>query len=207
MIERWYYELENKFPYIKCHEMIVMPNHFHCILEIIPVGVDLSVGADLGVCPNEESRPSGLREENFLIEVEGRPSYLPQLGSNQSGGGRHGGLPQPGSSQPGSNQSGGKHGGLPQPHGGLPQPHEGLPQHLGSKLSSAIQWFKTMTTNEYIRGVKSLNWQSFDRRLWQRNYWEHIIRNEQAYDRISNYIKRNPSKWAEDQLFSKRKTK
>jgi REP element-mobilizing transposase RayT len=175
--------------------------------EIITVGADLNVGADLGVCPNEESRPSGLREENFLIEVEGRPSYLPQLGSNQSGGGRHGGLPQPGSSQPGSNQSGGKHGGLPQPHGGLPQPHEGLPQHLGSKLSSAIQWFKTMTTNEYIRGVKSLNWQSFDRRLWQRNYWEHIIRNEQAYDRISNYIKRNPSKWAEDQLFSKRKTK
>jgi hypothetical protein len=114
--------------------------------------------------------------------------HLPQPGSSQ-----------PGSSQPGSNQSGGK-------HGGLPQPHEGLPQHLGSKLSSAIQWFKTMTTNEYIRGVKSLNWQSFDRRLWQRNYWEHIIRNEQAYDRISNYIKRNPSKWAEDQLFSKRKT-
>jgi REP element-mobilizing transposase RayT len=86
--------------------------------------------------------------------------------------------------------------------------HRGLPQReLGSKLSSAIQWFKTMTTNEYIRGVKSLNWQSFDRRLWQRNYWEHIIRNELAYDRISNYIKRNPSKWAEDQLFSKRKTK
>lgn len=85
--------------------------------------------------------------------------------------------------------------------------HGGLPQHLGSKLSSAIQWFKTMTTNEYIRGVKNLNWQSFDRRLWQRNYWEHIIRNEGAYDRISNYIKRNPSKWAEDQLFSKRKTK
>lgn len=146
MIERWYYELENKFPYIKCHEMIVMPNHFHCILEIIPVGADLSV------CPNE-GRDEGLPEQEL-----------------------------------------GKHRGLPQ-------------RELGSKLSSAIQWFKTMTTNEYIRGVKSLNWQSFDRRLWQRNYWEHIIRNEQAYDRISNYIKRNPSKWAEDQLFSKRKTK
>jgi REP element-mobilizing transposase RayT len=166
MIERWYYELENKFPYIKCHEMIVMPNHFHCILEII------TVGADLSVCPNN-----------------GRHGGLPE-----QGGGRHGGLPQLGSSQPGSPQSGGKHEGLPQ-------------RELGSKLSSAIQWFKTMTTNEYIRGVKSLNWQSFDRRLWQRNYWEHIIRNEQAYDRISNYIKQNPSKWAEDQLFSKRKTK
>jgi len=33
MVEKWYYELENKFPDIKCHEMIVMPNHFHCIIE------------------------------------------------------------------------------------------------------------------------------------------------------------------------------
>ena len=32
MISKWYYELENKFNDIKCHEMIVMPNHFHCII-------------------------------------------------------------------------------------------------------------------------------------------------------------------------------
>jgi putative transposase len=33
MVEKWYYELENKFPDIRCDEMIVMPNHFHCIIE------------------------------------------------------------------------------------------------------------------------------------------------------------------------------
>ena len=34
MIENWYFKLENKFSNIKCHEMVVMPNHFHCIIEI-----------------------------------------------------------------------------------------------------------------------------------------------------------------------------
>ena len=33
MINKWYFELENKFKGIKCHEMIIMPNHFHCIIE------------------------------------------------------------------------------------------------------------------------------------------------------------------------------
>lgn len=35
MIEKWYFELDNKYPDIRCHEMIVMPNHFHCIIEKI----------------------------------------------------------------------------------------------------------------------------------------------------------------------------
>nr|WP_317043969.1 hypothetical protein [Flavobacterium covae] len=36
--------------------------------------------------------------------------------------------------------------------------------------------------------------------MWQRNYWEHIIRNENAYHRISNYIINNPQKWENDKL-------
>jgi hypothetical protein len=57
-----------------------------------------------------------------------------------------------------------------------------------------------MTTNEYIRGVKSLNWQSFDKRLWQRNYWEHIIRNDRSYYSIYKYIINNPANWDKDML-------
>jgi hypothetical protein len=33
MIVKWYNELENKYPKIRCHNMVVMPNHFHCIIE------------------------------------------------------------------------------------------------------------------------------------------------------------------------------
>ena len=65
-------------------------------------------------------------------------------------------------------------------------------------LYRVVQWFKTMTTNEYIRGVKNLGWQPFDGKLWQRNYYEHIIRNEKSYHNITNYIINNPAKWAED---------
>jgi putative transposase len=36
MIEKWYYKLENKYPDKRCHEMVVMPNNFHCIIENIP---------------------------------------------------------------------------------------------------------------------------------------------------------------------------
>jgi REP element-mobilizing transposase RayT len=34
-VEKWYYELENKYPDKRCHKMVVMPNHFHCIIENI----------------------------------------------------------------------------------------------------------------------------------------------------------------------------
>lgn len=36
--------------------------------------------------------------------------------------------------------------------------------------------------------------------LWQRNYYEHIIRNEQEYNHISRYIISNPANWDHDKL-------
>ncbi len=73
-------------------------------------------------------------------------------------------------------------------------------EHIGSPLHRVVQWFKTMSTNEYIRGVKTLGWQPFHGKLWQRNYWEHIIRNENDYSRIADYIINNPRKWENDTL-------
>jgi REP element-mobilizing transposase RayT len=76
-----------------------------------------------------------------------------------------------------------------------------LGEHTGSPLHRVVQWFKTMTTNEYIRGVKTLNWQPFNKKLWQRNYWEHIIRNERSLQNISDYIINNPDKWDKDTFY------
>jgi REP element-mobilizing transposase RayT len=61
-----------------------------------------------------------------------------------------------------------------------------------------VQWFKTMTTNAYIRGVKQHGWPRFDGKLWQRNYWEHIVRNGNELYRIRRYIIDNPTKWQGD---------
>ena len=63
-----------------------------------------------------------------------------------------------------------------------------------------------MTTNEYIRGVKQLGWKPFNVRVWQRNYYEHIIRNETELDRITRYIESNPARWADDQENPEHKT-
>ena len=36
--------------------------------------------------------------------------------------------------------------------------------------------------------------------FWQRNYWEHIIRNDASLRRIREYIENNPARWEQDQL-------
>jgi hypothetical protein len=77
-----------------------------------------------------------------------------------------------------------------------------LGEHTGSPLRAVVQWFKTMTTNEYIRGVKTLGWQRFNEKLWQRNYWEHIIRNNHSYQSIVNYIINNPMNWTKDKFYT-----
>jgi REP element-mobilizing transposase RayT len=44
MVEKWYHEIENKYPDKRCREMVVMPNHIHCIIE--------NMGTD-NVSPND----------------------------------------------------------------------------------------------------------------------------------------------------------
>jgi REP element-mobilizing transposase RayT len=126
--------------------MVVMPNHFHCIVENVK-----SVGADLRVCPNT---------------IETNNNTINHFKTNVSG------------------------------------EHDFSGEHVGSPLHRVVQWFKTMTTNEYIRGVKKSGWQPFNGKLWQRNYYEHIIRNEQSCQTISEYIINNPIKWMDGKLNS-----
>jgi len=125
MIEHWWWELETKFPNIALHEFVVMPDHFHGLIEI--------VGADLRVRPNDTS----IR------------------GTHASMRGTHAGVP----------------------------------------LGTMVQWFKTMTTNAYMRGVRDDGWPRFEKRMWQRNYHDRIIENEKCLRQVRNYIIQNPAKW------------
>jgi len=65
-------------------------------------------------------------------------------------------------------------------------------------LFKTIRWFKTMATNNYIRNVKNKNWKPFNKYLFQKNYYEHIIRNENDLNEIREYIKNNPQTWDRD---------
>ena len=65
-------------------------------------------------------------------------------------------------------------------------------------LGDIIGAFKSLTTHEYVMGVKNNRWKPFDKRLWQRNYYEHIIRTENDLNKIQEYIKTNPQIWDRD---------
>lgn len=130
MIERWWLELNRKFPAVDTDIFVIMPNHFHGIVVIS----DTIVGADLCV---------GLLSAKTHADQEGA--------------------------------------------------------HIGAPLPKIVQWFKTMTTNGYIAGVKTQGWSPFSGRLWQRGYYEHVVRGENELNRIREYIANNPLQWELDQ--------
>ena len=68
-------------------------------------------------------------------------------------------------------------------------------------ISAFIQAFKSKSTFEYIKGVKSGEYPAFDKRIWQRNYYKHIIRNEIDYKTKWEYIDTNPFRWREDEYY------
>lgn len=143
MVEKWVGELKNKYPDIDFGEYVVMPNHFHCIIETV-------------------TRNDG---SGRVVEKGGHGDRDKQ--------------PQRTSDKYGPDN-----------------------QQFNATIGRMLDWFKTMSTNDYIRGVKTFNWQRFDSKLWQRNYWEHIIRDQQSYENISGYIVDNPAKWKDDQFYS-----
>lgn len=57
-----------------------------------------------------------------------------------------------------------------------------------------VNWFKTMTTNEYIRLVKNGTFPPFQKHVWQRSYNDRIIRNSEDLRETREYIEKNPYK-------------
>ncbi len=77
-------------------------------------------------------------------------------------------------------------------------------EHMDSPLPKVVQWLKTMTTNEYIRNVNMDHWPRFNNKLWQRSYYDHIIRSDESYLKLVGYIRNNPKKWYLDKLNPKK---
>jgi putative transposase len=76
----------------------------------------------------------------------------------------------------------------------------GQPQGIAPTLGDIIGAYKSLVANACLEIYKSKN--ETMGRLWQRNYYEHIIRNEQSYQRISEYIINNPAKWDNDKFYN-----
>lgn len=71
---------------------------------------------------------------------------------------------------------------------------ESFPDQAIGKMIGA---YKSLAANEYLKLCKSNNLPI--EKLWQRNYYEHIIMDEEDYYRVVDYIENNPLKWEDDE--------
>ena len=165
MVEKWYREIENKYPDKRCLEMVVMPNHIHCIIENMETDNVPSTDAHVMVMDTDTDTHVGVPQRGHPIS-DGQPQSDIHSQIIQNPNDRYG-------------MHNKKH---------------------GATIGDVMDWFKTMTTNEYIRGVKNDGWKRYDEKLWQRNYYDHIIRDWQEDVRISAYIIDNPTKWDDDKF-------
>jgi REP element-mobilizing transposase RayT len=170
MVEKWYFELENKYHDKRCHEMVIMPNHMHCIIE------NVSNTHENQCCTNNKID----NDENHGRPVDENQCCKNNKIANDEKCGH-----------PVDDNNDKK----------TPPSQYGMHNKIyGASISDVMDWFKTMTTNEYIRGVKQLGWKRFNKKFWQRSFNDKIVHTEYSLERIRNYIINNPATWGKDKF-------
>jgi REP element-mobilizing transposase RayT len=98
---------------------------------------------------------------------------------------------------------------LPGTTGNPVGPSHWMADSISHGISNATQFGKpvpgsiSVIINQYKSSVKRwCNKNGHSRFQWQSRFHEHIIRNEQSYQRISEYIINNPAKWTDDKFYS-----
>ncbi len=191
MVQTVWNEIGPHYPGIATDSFIVMPNHVH---GIVLVGAGpracpdpANCETDPRACPNPANYETGQIETGQPVGVSPR------------------GYPKP--SQPEKGQPvGATPRGCPIPKSGQAQgPAPTIVPNTMTipkmSLPDIVHRFKTMTTKRYTDGVKQNGWAPFAGKLWQRNYYEHIIRDDASYNRISEYIQTNPLRWQDDKYY------
>ena len=64
-------------------------------------------------------------------------------------------------------------------------------------VGNIIAYFKYQSTKQ-INDLRNAGFQ----KLWQRNYYDHVIRDDDDLNRIRDYIDNNPADWMQDELFA-----
>ncbi len=173
IIDYHWRKLPRHFKNIVLDEYQIMPNHFHGIIHI--------VGAMHSDLNNQKNN------ENFNGNVGAMHSDLDNQKNNEKFNGNVGAMHSDLDNQKNNEKFNGNASPLSQPR----RPHGTVPGSLGA----IMQNFQSVTTRKINRIRKTPG-----ARLWQRNYWEHIIRNETELNRIRNYIINNPKNWDEDRF-------
>lgn len=187
MVQSTWETLAQRFPYIDLDEFIIMTNHVHGIIVINENPGEWGMNAERGVNngPNDNiGDHDGQRgDHKDRPSVDANPCGA-KIYDNQYK------TIQP-KIQPKTTIRKGESRIRPLDPIHTPDP----PHPNGTKdgsLGRIIQAFKSLTTYHYTIGVRQNGWEPFPGKLWQRDYYEHIIRNERELTVIRNYIRNNP---------------
>jgi len=221
MVYQIWFNLENIFDFINVDEFIVMPNHVHGVIvlsnpksETTEIKSDLKVGTGLRACPDDKIEQIGkgslqIKEGEQIEEGQGQieegqarirkikegQARIRQIKEGQArirkieeGQAR---IRQIEEGQARIRQ-------IEEGQARIRKIEEGQARRPVPTLGSVVGQFKSFTTKLYGEGVRSAGWPPYEKRLWQQNYYEHIIRNEDELHRIREYIYYNPLKWMND---------
>ncbi|MCB0221786.1 MAG: transposase [Chrysiogenetes bacterium] len=74
------------------------------------------------------------------------------------------------------------------------------PSTCSQPLGNCIAWLKYEAAKRCAKDIRQLGGQ-----LWQRGYYDHIIRNDESLGRIRDYISANPVNWQDDPEYRRRR--
>ncbi|MYE88749.1 transposase [Candidatus Poribacteria bacterium] len=170
MVCRFWEALSQRFPAIEMDMFVVMPNHLH---GIVVIKQSTDVGAGLVPARNTNS-----------IEHRATTRVAPTNQNPDRGVENVPTVPNKATTRvaPTETMDG----------------RANTPVADRSVLGDVIGAYKSLTTVEYVRGVKAMGWIPFDTRLWQRNYYEHVVRHDESLRDLQQYILDNPAEWAFD---------
>ena len=80
----------------------------------------------------------------------------------------------------------------------LLKPLEQFGSPIPGYIPTIIRSFKSSVTQQHQNLYRD-----YSTKIWQRNYYDHIIRGESDLENIHDYILDNPRKWTEDENFSR----
>jgi REP element-mobilizing transposase RayT len=190
MVKGVWHGLPERFPNLDLDAFVVMPNHIHGILTLGSMD-DEQGGSKCRQEANTRFAPTVPTQ--YTDDGRGEPCVRPEI-SSQNDFQKH-------QQTCGVWGDQGKRGDHPD--------YRVVSKPAGTLIGTVgriIQAFKSISTHQYINGVKKTGWPPFQDRLWQRNYYEHVIRNDVELNRIREYIHGNPSQWNSDDLFVETKT-
>ncbi|MFY7938193.1 MAG: transposase [Flavobacterium sp.] len=188
-------QIPEKFPFAKLHNHVIMPNHMHGII-IIDKQDDADVQTRFIASPLSDANESTQSQETQLIaslqdnaNVQTRFIASPLSDANESTQTQETQLIA--SLQDNADVQTRLIASLPdKPIGGITRNHNPM---LHDNLSKIIRWYKGRTAFESRKINIDFAWQS--------RFHDHIIRNDESFQKISEYITNNPANWCKDQFY------